>query len=269
MLCGALLAACATGTDPASRLARAEARAAGAGLERGRVEAGPFVLTRFLRTAPQAGRLVIYLEGDGAAWHADRRRVRATPPPVEPVALSLALQDPAPALAWLGRPCQLVLPDDARGCEPSLWSDRRFAEPVVAALDEAVEALRAQAGVRRVELVGFSGGGVLAALLAARRQDVTALVTVAAPLDLRAWREHHGLGSLEAADPARIDAPRLLATPQVHFLGARDEVVPPFLLSGYAEARPRARLVTVPGMEHGGWVEGWAARIESARAALR
>ena len=266
---GALASACARGAlhgDPVARLAHADAVAARGGLARGQIEAGGFVLTRYLRAAPGAGRLVVYLDGDGDAWHRDRVRVRAQPPPFEPLALALAAADPAPAVAWLGRPCQLA-PADAAGCEPSLWSDRRFAEPVVAALDAAVGALRREAGAARVELVGFSGGGVLAALLAARRDDVAALVTVAAPLDLGAWLAHHGLGPVEAADPARLTSERLDDVPQCHLLGERDAVVPPALLDGYRARRPRARVEVVPGMDHAGWAEGWPARIQAIRAA--
>jgi pimeloyl-ACP methyl ester carboxylesterase len=138
---------------------------------------------------------------------------------------------------------------------------------VVAALDAGLDRLREQAGAVRLELVGYSGGGVLAALLAARRDDVARLVTVSAPLALRAWRDHHQLGPIEAEDPAALPAGRLDALAQVHFAGARDDVVPPFLLERFRAARPAAHdlVVRVEDVDHGGWLEGWAARIASTR----
>lgn len=212
----------------------------------------------------------MYLEGDSLAFDASGTRVAASPPPVAPLALELAAEDPAPAVAWLGRPCQLVTPADAVACEPGLWSDRRFSEPVVAALDRGLDALRAEAGADRLELIGYSGGGVLAALLAARRDDVVRLVTLSAPLALQAWRRLHALGPVDAADPARLAAPRLDATPQLHLAGARDAVVPEQILERYREARPEATrlLVERVDVDHGGWRPGWPERIAEIRRRL-
>lgn len=227
------------------------------------MHAGPFVLTRYLRRAPGTATLVVYLEGDARAWHADGVRVTATPPPVAPLALELAAVDPAPAVAWLGRPCQLAA--DATACEPSLWSRRRFSGPVVSALDAGLDALRAEAEARQLELVGYSGGGVLAVLLAARRDDVVRVVTVAAPLDLAAWTAHHGLAPLEARSPAELPARALDGVAQHHLVGERDEIVPPAVLDGYARRFPAARVEVVPGRDHGDWRADWAERIAAAR----
>ncbi|HKJ24489.1 MAG TPA: alpha/beta hydrolase, partial [Myxococcota bacterium] len=235
--------------------------------ERATLDAGGFVLTRYLRAAPGAETLVVYLEGDGAAWYRDRLHVTIHPPPVHPFALRLAARDPAPAVAWLGRPCQPVTPADARGCEPSLWSHRRFSEPVVAALDEGLDDLRRETGATRLELVGYSGGGVLAALLAARRDDVVRLVTVAAPLDLDAWVAHHALGPLDAQNPARAVAPRLDTVAQTHLAGAADTTVPPSVVESYARERGVGRVEVVPGIRHGGWEDGWGERIAHIRGA--
>lgn len=245
--------------------ARVEARAAREGFERATLRAGGFVLTRYLRASPNADLLVVYLEGDAPAWQPDPLHVTREPPALEPLALELATRDPAPAVAWLGRPCQPVAPADATGCEPSLWSHRRFSEPVVAALGLGLDALRRETGARRLELVGYSGGGVLATLLAARRDDVDRLVTVAAPLDLAAWLALHELGPLEAVDPSRVDAPRLDTLRQHHLAGERDRIVPPEIVLGYGRRRPRARLEVVPGRGHGDWSEDWGERIARIR----
>jgi len=261
------LAGLLTGCAGTSYSARIEARASHEGFERATLQAGGFVLTRYLRISGAPERLVVYLEGDAPAWPSDRVHVTREPPPLEPLALELATRDPAPAVAWLGRPCQPVAPPDAVGCEPSLWSQRRFSEPVVAALGEGLDALRRQTGARRIELIGYSGGGVLAALLAARRDDVDRLVTVAAPLDLAAWLTLHGLGPLEAEDPAHMVAARLDALPQHHLAGGRDRVVPPEILLGYGQQRPNARIETLPGRRHGDWAQDWSERIARIRGA--
>jgi pimeloyl-ACP methyl ester carboxylesterase len=85
----------------------------------------------------------------------------------------------------------------------------------------ALDQLKTRAGsVDRLILIGFSGGGALAALLAERRNDVAGLVTVAANLDLDQWVRAKNLTPLrESLDPA-VDAVRLAKLPQVHFVGS-------------------------------------------------
>lgn len=78
-----------------------------------------------------------------------------------------------------------------------------------------------------IELIGYSGGGVLAALIAARRTDVRRIVTVAANLDLAVWTRTLGVDAMRnSLDPAR-EADRIEAIPQYHLAGASDEAVPP------------------------------------------
>ncbi len=227
---------------------------------RSEVDAGPFELPVYRRDAPRAFRLVVYLEGDAPAWR-EGGQVRTTPPPPAPLALTLASLDPAPAVAWLGRPCQGVAAG-TRACDASVWTHARFSERVVDALDEALDRLRRSSGARELVLVGYSGGGVLAALLAARRDDVVRLVTVSAPLALAAWREHHGLAPLDAVDPATIEAPRLDAVDQHHLVGLADEVVPPMILERYCAARRAAHRCSVErhATDHSGWARLWPLR---------
>ncbi len=65
-------------------------------------------------------------------------------------------------------------------------------------------------------------------------------------------------GSLEAIDVA----PALSRLPQRHFVGAEDELVPPFIARAFVRAIPAphcATVTVVPGAGHAdGWVERWA-----------
>lgn len=170
--------------------------------------------------------LTVVIEGDGEA-HDRRGRPRSDPTPRgDTPAWKIAKAWPRDAgpVVWLGRPCQYVR-DPA--CNSADWTTHRFSEAAVATTDAAVEILKQQAGARSVRLMGWSGGGTIAALVAARRTDLAGLVTIAAPLDLAAWTAWHHISPLtDGLDPGRLPP---LSMPQLHLLGAADPVVPPKL----------------------------------------
>src|SRR5690606_9834760 len=151
-----------------------------------RLQGDTFQLRALLRQGGAARDLRVYLEGDGAAWPSAFRPPR-DPTPRRPLVLRLAEQDPAAAVAYLARPCQYLDSDGLAGCSVAYWTDRRYAVEVLEALDQALDQLKARSGARHLRLVGYSGGGVLATLLAQRRDDVSELVTLAAPLAVNEW----------------------------------------------------------------------------------
>lgn len=231
--------------------------------------AGPALVTA--PAAGSAGLLAVFIEGDGHAW-IDRRRPSADPTPRHPVALELAARSPAPAVAYLARPCQFIAADERAPCSPRLWTDGRFAEEVVASMDAAIDALKCRHAARRLVLIGYSGGAAVALLVGLRRDDVAGVVTVAGTLDHAAWTRHHGVSPLSASlNPA--DAPAGLARlPQVHFAGREDPIAPPELALAFAAALPQpsaARVVVLDGHGHRCcWGEAWPALEREALAAL-
>ncbi len=274
MLCAALfgLAGCALALGPEAARNRADGIAAAAGFARAHIPAGRFVLTAYASEGDGPGQaLIVYIEGDGRAWRS-RRRVSADPSPRDPMALELAVRDPAPRVVYLARPCQYTTAETGRGCAPTYWAHRRFSPEVVEAMGEAIDRSKREAGASQVHLVGYSGGGVVAALLAARRGDVASLVTVAAPLDLAAWTAHHDLTWLDGSlDPA-ADAVGIEAVPQVHLAGAEDRIVPPLVIERFARRRlpglPRS-VEIVEGFTHRCcWRRDWGKRIAALRAAF-
>ena len=255
-----LLAACTTVQAPHARQAQADALAVAMGWQASRIPAGPFELVAYApRIIQPAGTLSVYIEGDGFAW-VSGSTPSADPTPREPIALKLALAHPAGNAAYLARPCQYV-DAERSGCAQHYWTRGRFAPEAIEAADLALDALKIRFGARQLVLVGYSGGGAVAVLLAARRDDVVQLVTVAGVLDHREWTAHHGVealsGSLNAADVAE----RLARLPQIHFVGGKDRVIPPEL----AQRWPRpfaglgnANLRIIPGFDHlCCWAEQW------------
>jgi pimeloyl-ACP methyl ester carboxylesterase len=251
-----LLAACALLLHPAERI---RTTAAGAGFLP--VELSDKRLKAFLRNVPGGtgpnSRLTVYLESDGAPWRMPDEPP-ADPTPHKPMVLNMAIGDTSGAVAYLGRPCQYLEPEALAGCDPALWMRGRFSEDAVAAMDHAVSRLKKSTGAAEVNLVGYSGGGAMAALIAARRSDVSCLVTIAAPLDTRAWTEALKVSPLDySLNPADV-ARKLSAVRQTHFRGRKDTVVPPSTTQGYLLKVPQALVIDKQAYDHQCcWGDDW------------
>jgi len=256
LLVPAALAACAS-----SRQAEAPELARAAGWHWRIMPAGAFDLAVASSERSGGDTLTAYLEGDGLAY-AWRGEPALDPTPTDPVALRLALADPGKMpVAWIGRPCQYTLPDHARNCRSAEWTLRRHAPEILDSVSAALDALKRQSGARRLVLIGYSGGGAVAVLLAARRRDVALIVTVAADLDLGYWTRREHLSPLTGSlDPADV-AGAVKAIPQFHFTGADDDIVGTDVARAYLARLPAdapARLVEVPGFTHACcWARDW------------
>lgn len=204
--------------------------------------------------APQpalADVLTVYIEGDGYAWRTPDWP-STDPTPLDPVALRLAAQQVAGPTAWLARPCQYV-DAAATSCPVTAWTSERYAPSAVTLVNEALDILKTRYGAQQLVLVGYSGGGTVAALAAAHRSDVRHLITVAANLDLTAWTRHHGLPPPPPAHDPASEPGQLRRIAQTHLVGSRDRVVPPQLARSYAAklgAPDQLKVIEVPEADH-------------------
>jgi len=253
------LAGCAG--DP---LQHADAVASRAALERQEVRAGLFVLTTYVQARPHAAVLRVYIEGDGRAW-LSRTQVSPDPTPHEAMGLRLAASDDQAALLYLARPCQFTPMARNPACRPAYWTDLRYAPEVIDAMDAALSQYVARLRPARLELVGYSGGGAIAVLLAARRHDVTAIRTVAGNLDHVAVNRWHQVSQMpRSLNPIDV-APRVAHIPQRHFSGADDRIVPTGIARDFvAQAAPCAALQVIPGMGHeSDWPALWPSLLRA------
>ncbi|WP_238474231.1 alpha/beta fold hydrolase [Pseudomonas cavernicola] len=207
-------------------------------------------------SAPPSTRLRVYLEGDGRAW-ITATQASLDPTPRDLLLARLALADPRPSV-YLARPCQFI---QSPGCAPRYWTDARFSEAVLSSLGQALDQLKRRYGNHDFELIGYSGGGALVLLLAAHRNDIAQVQTLAGNLSPRQWAREQGLARLTQSLEPLDFAERLRELPQRHLVGDADRVVPASLLQRYAGrlGQPRCmQLAVLPDVEHGvGWPEAW------------
>ena len=176
----------------------------------------------YRRGAGPSRTLHVYVDGDGTPWRG--RVAQSDPTPRNPFMVDLMALDAAPSV-YLGRPCyhgQAATPP----CSVALWTAERYSAAVVSSMTAALRRIVGAGGVERIVLVGYSGGGVLAFLLASEVPETTDLVTVAANLDIDAWADLHDFTRLAGSvNPARRP-PLPPAIRQRHYVGGRDQVVP-------------------------------------------
>ena len=196
----------------------------------------------------------IYLEGDGIPWR--NNEPSANPTGQKKLGFQLFLQDES-ATAYLTRPCyeEETMPAN---CTPELWTSGRYSETVVSALMQAIEQI---APTGDIELVGYSGGGTLATLIAHRLPSVSRVLTLAANLDHDAWSEHHGSLPLTSSLNPVDDAPTSDRS-ELHLFGADDTIAPAALAQAYFEKHAATVGVLDGFTHHCCWVEQWPKILE-------
>lgn len=254
----------ATGINPMR--ADAASWAASQGFNADTIAAGQFSLFSLLRKTAASTVLVVYVEGDGAGWPSPFSPPR-DPTPRSSILLQLASGDASPAVAYLGRPCQYLSDGERAHCLTRYWSDQRYSRDVLTAMSEAIDHLKQSSDARWLRLVGYSGGGVVAALLATEREDVIDLITVAAPLALSDWTAKRNLTPFDdASDPRQRERSPIFAS-ATHFAGTRDAVVPPSIVKRFVDAQG-GRFLVMEGYDHECcWVESWPILLR--RAAIK
>lgn len=242
--------------------------ASGSQMRKATINADPFIITSYQKILqPGTASARIYIEGDGLAW-LSKSQPSLNPTPTDPFALKLAAKDNAPNVIYLARPCQFSGRIDGQLCEPKYWRSARYAPEVIRSYNDALNKIKVQYSLHNLELVGYSGGGTLAALLAANRNDVTSLRTVAGNLDHKEHSRVHGVSMLsDSLNPIDYTA-RLSAIPQYHFIGGEDDIVPQSIYQSYAKHFSDQRCLNykiVPGKDHASdnWHSDWPALLNS------
>lgn len=228
------------------------------GFESYYIDTDDFSLASFVRFKKVGEPLTVYIEGDGYGF--SRNGISVDPSPRSSTVMELAALDPHDNVAYLARPCQYSPGDLATVCDSKYWSYARYSEPVVNSLNQAIAKLKRRIKAREINLIGYSGGGALAILIASRRHDISSIRTVAGNLDLKAMDQHHHTPPLhESLDPLSF-ASSVQHIPQLHFVGADDKIVPKQVAFNFAKAAklPNNSVIILPKVTHNkGWNKRW------------
>lgn len=209
--------------------------------------------------------LHIYLEGDGVPWK--RGLVHATNPTSKKMlALQLMQIDPYPAV-YLNRPCY-GFDKVPRNCKSTLWTSARYSTFVITQIDQGITELKQRYQARKVILIGHSGGGTLAMLIARKRNDVVAIMTIGANLDHAAWTHHFGFEPLFGSENPALAPPLPDDILRWHLFGTEDRQVPLEVARGGARHDPQATVQVIENYDHHCcWKETWVKLVKRFRQA--
>lgn len=198
------------------------------------IQTAKFNLASYQKILKYGADVNIYIEGDGSAWRA-RNRLSADPSPHYGTTMQLAILDPNPNVVYLARPCQYSPQDLKTVCDSKYWSLARYSQEVVSALDSAISQIKMQYHAKQIHLIGYSGGGALAVLIASQRTDIASIRTVAGNLDLCTMDKIHDTTPLsESLDPLAV-AKQVQHISQLHFVGGKDHIVPQIVAKNFVK----------------------------------
>lgn len=199
------------------------------------------------RNNEQGNLLHVYLGGDGTPW-LNHTRIAADPTPRNPLTLQLMAQDNAPSL-YLGRPCyhgQSHVPP----CNPLLWTSQRYGSQIIDSMAAVLEKILEREHYRHLVFIGYSGGGVLAMLLAERFEQTRAVVTIAGNLDPDRWAAWHGYSPLKGSLNPAHRPPLPPGIVQLHYAGGHDKNVPPSIARTVVQWQHCSYFIIIESFDH-------------------
>ena len=253
-ICAAIFFLYSCAASPVSRLKTADDIAFANKMAKTIVRTRNFDLTTYSRIANKEEAIVFYVEGDGLAF-LGKRRISADPTPLNPMGLRLASLDHSENVVYIARPCQYLENNTNRNCSTAYWTDKRFALEVVLSINEVISHFAKDAN--KVHLVGYSGGGAIVTILSAMRDDVETLRTIAGNLNHEAVNKHHNVppqkGSLNPINYLQ----KIRNIPQIHYVGEKDKIVPPFIAENVVSLINNNRCAEVETVAKATHSEGW------------
>ena len=249
-----LSSGCVSKLSPKVRQHTADTVAQAGNLAQQKIATDDFLLTTYQRFDSTADnkQMVVYIEGDGMAW-ISRDQLSSNPTPVQPIALKLASVDTNANVLYIARPCQYLWPQKMNACSSKYWSNKRGSEEVILSINQAISIVKQKQNISTIRLIGYSGGGGIAALIASRRQDVNEFVSVSANLNYKLFTQIHNLSPMNGSiDPITV-AKQISLIPQIHYVGADDKIIPRQIALSFSD-----KVRVISNVSHENWPDKWA-----------
>lgn len=173
--------------------------------------------------------LNVYIEGDGLSW-INKKTISTNPTPINLLSIKLMNEDKNSCKVYLARPCQFT---SSFSCENKYWTSHRFSEEIIKSYEESLMYLKNKYNNKEFTLIGYSGGGAVALLLASRAKEVKRVITIAGNLDTNKWTSLHKVTALEYSLNPSDYVNKLENIEQFHLIGKKDKVVPEDIFLSY------------------------------------
>src|SRR5258708_6960271 len=127
-------------------------------------------------------------------------------------------------------------------CSGALWTSERYSREVVASMSAAAATYITEHHFEQVLIVGWSGGGTLAALMAADLPHVRGLVSIAGNLDRDTGARLNESLPLQGSLNPSLEPPLPADLKQWYLVGERDKKVPAAATARYFARVPQDRV---------------------------
>jgi hypothetical protein len=239
------------------RVGKAESLIEHSHFKRVLVRSGEFVLTTYQKILDKDGPKIFYIDGDGFVLRRPDS-ISENPTPINPIVLKLATLDPRSNVIYVARPCQYTDPSLNSVCKNiKYWTDSRMSDEVVEVMTNAIKGI---AKNHQISLVGFSGGGGIAILIAPRLNNVTNIITIAGNLDIIEFTNFHNSNKIrDSLNPIDF-VDQVKNIPQLHISGGLDKVVPKIIADKFTKSANSkcVKQLTIDASTHGkGWDIVW------------
>lgn len=206
-----------------------------------------FNLASWQKLQEQNAPITFYIEGDGHAFNSSGK-ISQDPTPRQTTFREIAFRDQDKNIVYLARPCQYI---KSPQCSKKYWSTGRFAPEVIKAEAEAIKQILKQNHSSKAILVGYSGGAMVAGLVAVKNPDIEIdkLITIAGLLEHKKWAEYHKVPPLKSSLDLGDYQKEYARFPQIHFVGDQDEVIIKELIPVGKD-----KIIIIKGADHNnGW----------------
>lgn len=214
-----------------------------------------FDLVIYRNTASDPKQLHVYIGGDGRPWLQNRYK-SIDPTTRRMTTLALMVLDKNPAI-YLGRPCYHSN-GIGRGCSDKWWTSHRYSKTAVNDMRDVLDQYLTGHNVEYLTLIGFSGGGTIAMLLAPLLKQTATVITISGNLDTDAWARMHNYTPLfGSSNPAR-QAKSHKKIRKTHLIGLQDKNIPVDAIIEHFAKQQNTEIVLYPEFTHHCcWREMW------------